>query len=280
MKWINWLVAILAVSVLAVSCDQANKDNGTTTPKPAKVEISPSKPDQISANGGSIKINLTANRDWKVTGMPQWLTVSPDSGASSLYKQEIVITAEENKGGVREAVLKFTAEDASKEVKISQGHSFGAGAPENAIFYLKNDFLHIKTDSYEGRAHLCREFPFELEWEFISVMNEEQAEVGIIKATSLFAGAGEELLRTELSRRYYAPVIDKIISVKERYGFSYWRVHTAEGNVSFTLHDTYRSIIRAGEGRVILMDVDGNRFEIENVEALDRKSYKKIELYL
>ena len=135
MKWINWLVAIVAVSVLAVSCEQTNKDSGTTTPKPAKVEISPSKLDQISANGGSIKINLTANRDWKVTGVPQWLTVSPDSGASSLYKQEIVITAEENKGGVREAVLKFTAEDASKEVKISQGHSFGAGAPENAIFY-------------------------------------------------------------------------------------------------------------------------------------------------
>ena len=152
--------------------------------------------------------------------------------------------------------------------------------PENATLYIKNDFLHIKTDSYEGRAHLSRQFPFELEWEFISVMNDEQAEVGIIKAISLFEGAGEELLRTELSRRYYAPVIDKIISVKERYGFSYWRVHTAEGNVNFTLHDTYRSIIRAGGGRVVLLDVSGNRFEIPNVESLDRKSYKKIELYL
>ena len=152
--------------------------------------------------------------------------------------------------------------------------------PQNATFYIKNDFLHIKTESYEGRAFLCRQFPFELEWEFISVMNEEQAEVGIIKATALFEGAGEDLLRTELSRRYYAPVIDKIIGVKERYGFSYWRVHTAEGNVNFTLHDTYRSIIRATGGRVVLLDVNGNRFEIPDVEALDRKSYKKIELYL
>ena len=152
--------------------------------------------------------------------------------------------------------------------------------PENAAFYLKNDFLHIKTETYEGRAHLCRQFPFELEWEFISVMNDEQAEVGIIKAVSLFEGKGEELLRTELSRRYYAPVIDKIISVKERYGFSYWRVHTAEGNVSFTLHDTYRSIIRATGRRIVLMDVNGNRFEIPDVDSLDRKSYKKIELYL
>ena len=152
--------------------------------------------------------------------------------------------------------------------------------PENATFYIKNDFLHIKTETYEGRAHLCREFPFELEWEFISVMNEEQAEVGIIKSVSLFEGVGEELLRTELRRRYYAPVIDKILGVKERYGFSYWRVHTAEGNVNFTLHDTYRSIIRASHNRVVLLDVNGNRFEIPDVQALDRKSYKKIELYL
>ena len=92
--------------------------------------------------------------------------------------------------------------------------------PENATFYIKNDFLYIKTESYEGRAFLCRQFPFELEWEFISVMNEEQAEVGIIKATSFFEGACEDLIRTELSRRYYAPVIDKIMGVKERYGFS------------------------------------------------------------
>ena len=152
--------------------------------------------------------------------------------------------------------------------------------PENATFYIKNDFLYIKTDSYEGRAFLCRQFPFELEWEFISVMNDEQAEVGIIKSVALFDKEGEALLRTELARRYYAPVIDKILGVKERYGFSYWRVHTAEGNVNFTLHDTYRSIIRATGGRVVLLDLNGNRFEIPNAEALDRKSYKKIELYL
>lgn len=152
--------------------------------------------------------------------------------------------------------------------------------PENATFYLKNDFLHIKTEAYEGRVHLCREFPFELEWEFISVMDDRQGEVGIIRSVSLFEGAEEEMLRTELLRRYYAPVINKILGVKERYGFSYWRVQTTEGNVNFTLHDTYRSIIRAGGGRVVLLDVNGNRFEIPNVEALDRKSYKKIELYL
>lgn len=135
MKWINWLIAIFAVSVLVVSCDQLKPDTGVTNPKPAKVEISPSSPDQISAQGGTIKLNLTANRTWSVSGVPQWLTVSPASGEGSLYKQEVVITVEENTGGMREAVLTFTAEEASKQVKIAQGHPFGSNAPANAIFF-------------------------------------------------------------------------------------------------------------------------------------------------
>ena len=32
--------------------------------------------------------------------------------------------------------------------------------------------------------------------------------------------------------------------------------------------------------RAYILDVDGNRYEIPDVEALDRQSYKKIELYL
>ena len=50
------------------------------------------------------------------------------------------------------------------------------------------------------------------------------------------------------------------------------------------LQDTFRSIIKSprddGTERIFILDVDGNRYEIPDVEALDRKSYKKIELYL
>jgi len=152
--------------------------------------------------------------------------------------------------------------------------------PENARFLRQNNFLYIDYDGKVQRVFLCRQFPFELEWEFVSVMDGEQQEIGIVKSIDLFDGEQKELLVEELRRRYYAPVIDKIHNVKERYGFSYWKVHTPDGDVSFTLHDTYRSIIRAGETRIILLDVNGNRFEIPDTSALDRKSYKKIELYL
>ena len=46
------------------------------------------------------------------------------------------------------------------------------------------------------------------------------------------------------------------------------------------MHDTYRNTAKISEERVVLTDVDGNRYEIPDVFALDRKSYRKIELYL
>ena len=57
-----------------------------------------------------------------------------------------------------------------------------------------------------------------------------------------------------------------------------WKVD--EGEITFTMQDTFRNIIHVSEEKKIFNDVDGNRFVIENVHALDRKSFRKIELYL
>ncbi len=152
--------------------------------------------------------------------------------------------------------------------------------PENAVFFRCNGLLYLSLNEKEIRVSLRRDFPFEELWSHISVLDESEEEVGIISSLDLFDGEAGQLLREELERRYYAPVIRKILGLKERYGFSYWKVETAEGTMEFTLHDTYKSLIRVGGNRVVLLDVDGNRFEIPDVSALDRKSYRKIELYL
>mgnify|MGYP005761183167 FL=1 len=152
--------------------------------------------------------------------------------------------------------------------------------PENAVFSSRNGLLWLTLDGKETRVILCREFPFDCLWEYISVLDEEHRELGIIRSTGLFAGETRELLENELRRRYYAPEVLRILSVKERYGFSYWKVQTPEGEVRFTLHDTYRSIQRVDAGRIVFSDVNGNRFEIPDVGKLDAKSQRRLELYL
>ena len=162
---------------------------------------------------------------------------------------------------------------------------------KNASFTEKDGFLALKaTISNEDgtteektwdRIFLHAAFPFEMPEDYISVLDKDQKEIGMIRSLSVLSEDAQKVLRLELHRKYYAPVIAKIFSVKERYGFSYWRVELADGTeFSFTVQDTYRSIIKVDAVHIFIVDVDGNRFEVRDVEALDRASYKKIELYL
>ena len=153
---------------------------------------------------------------------------------------------------------------------------------ENAKFMVKNGFLYMQCpkDAEPVRVLLHRDFPFEFPFAYISVMNTDSMELAFIKDIELFADEEKEILVRELERKYYSPEILKIHSVKERFGFSYWDVETPGGRVTFTLQDTFKSISRAGDNRLFFFDVDGNRFTIKDVEKLDRKSHKKIELYL
>lgn len=145
---------------------------------------------------------------------------------------------------------------------------------------LKNDKGELEDKSFE-RVYLHRAFPFDDPERYISVLDKDSKEIGLIRSISDDFGADTgKLLRRELDRKYYAPKVEKILSVKERYGFSYWNVLTDAGELSFTLQDTFRSLLKVGHGRVFIIDIDGNRYEIPDLEKLEFKSYKKIELYL
>ena len=131
-----------------------------------------------------------------------------------------------------------------------------------------------------GRVWFHRAFPFDAPDEFISVLDKDGKEYGIIRHIDDVGEEAAALIRASLERKYYAPEILSIENVKERFGYSYWDVTTDKGKLSFTLRDTFRSIVKVDERRIFITDIDGNRFNISDIEALDRHSYRRIELYL
>ena len=75
-------------------------------------------------------------------------------------------------------------------------------------------------------------------------------------------------------------MIRQILSVKDKFGYSYWKVLTDEGEMEFTMRDTFSNLLKVGGTRIFANDIDGNRYEIPDIEKLDRKSFKRIELFL
>lgn len=138
----------------------------------------------------------------------------------------------------------------------------------------------IDPISYRDRAFLALAFPFQKEEEYISVLNAENEEMGMIRSLDGFDEKTADLIRAELRKKYFAPKIKKILKTRERNGVTYWDCDTDHGVLAFTVRDVHRSMIRAGEDRLFLVDIDGCRYEIESVSSLDKKSHSKIELYL
>jgi len=157
---------------------------------------------------------------------------------------------------------------------------------QNTCFGEKNGFLTVTvTENGEekkyDRVFLHRAFPHELLFEYISVLDEDKNEIGIIYNISDFDADAVNLITREIDKKYYSPVITEIKSVKERYGFSYWKVSVEDGReLSFTMQDTYKNILHTSADGIVLVDVDSNRYTIKSVSALSSKSYRKIELYL
>ena len=88
------------------------------------------------------------------------------------------------------------------------------------------------------------------------------------------------MLFRSLTLHYFTPIIEKVNRIKDEYGFAYWDVVTNHGACRFTIRMGGNSVIHLSESRILIMDIDENRFEIPDVNKLTPKERKKLDLFL
>ena len=90
-----------------------------------------------------------------------------------------------------------------------------------------------------------------------------------------------KVLTAVLKKRYFCPKISAIPSLKEKLGYLYFEVETDAGHKSFALRDASRNIRRLDDGaRILIFDVDGNRYEISDVARMGAKDFRRLEPWL
>ena len=80
----------------------------------------------------------------------------------------------------------------------------------------------------------------------------------------------------ELEKCYFMPKITKIHGLEGRFGVTQWEAETDSGTVFFDLRSRHDITALSG-GRVLIKDIDGNRYEIVNYHQLDPKSVALLE---
>lgn len=133
-------------------------------------------------------------------------------------------------------------------------------------------------DEYYASVYLHCSFPHTDRSQFISVRTADHQEVGMIRALADFPRETVSLLEEFIHLRYFAPRITKVIHIKEEFGYSYWETETSAGHSRFTVRRGGSHIQSVGENRLMITDVDGNRYMIEDVNALTDKEYRMVEM--
>ena len=145
--------------------------------------------------------------------------------------------------------------------------------PERVRFWEDSfRICHVSVDGNEFTdVRPVRAFPISGKADYVGFLDKNGKEVALVAHPAKLDKESRKTLDRILGRMYYVPKILSIQSIAETHGVSYWQVLTDRGYASFEVID--REYIRKlGGGRLLIIDVDGNRFEIEKASKLDARS--------
>ena len=83
-------------------------------------------------------------------------------------------------------------------------------------------------------------------------------------------------VREELRRRYLTATVTAVSQARVEFGATYWSVLTDRGPRDFVTQNLQENAIWLSDHHLLLVDVDGNRFEVPNSQDLDAASQQYI----
>ncbi len=145
-------------------------------------------------------------------------------------------------------------------------------------------YLEYKGDNYE-EISLTRLQPFYCLDTYISVAfrnnEEEWIEIGVIKDLKEMNEEQRQLCTEYLNSRYYIPLITKIHSIKDnRMGYLFVDAETTAGHKKIAVNDWWTNFRINNSGILTVTDSDGNKYQIPDLDKIDRQSYRKLELFV
>ncbi|MBS3763136.1 MAG: DUF1854 domain-containing protein [Planctomycetes bacterium] len=143
----------------------------------------------------------------------------------------------------------------------------------------KNILLKINDETHEiGR--IASAFPLSSAMENVAFFTTEGEEIGVMKKVERLDPESFRILREELEKAYFMPAILAVEDINEHLGVEEWEVRTDKGQRTFQVRDPRRNVRKIGENRILIKDVDGNRYEAKDWKRMDRTSFSYMMRYV
>ena len=140
--------------------------------------------------------------------------------------------------------------------------------------------LTIKGDRSYLKIRVVCAAPLSQPDRYICLLDEKNEVICTVEDPIVLDAVTQRMVKEELEQRYMTAIIKRVDSLRSEFGVSYWEVQTDRGNREFVVRNVSENAQWITDRRLLLLDVDGNRFEISNLEELDKKSRGLIEMVL
>jgi hypothetical protein len=134
--------------------------------------------------------------------------------------------------------------------------------------------LEIEGQQSILNARIRRIFPLSEPESYYSVQDGEGHEVGLLESLEGLEPATRQVFDAEIDRRYFMPVIEKILFMKLDGGLWKFVVVTQRGENEFYVRNWRDSAHEIALNQWQIQAVDGQRYMILDLEKLDEKSQR------
>ncbi|MCY3771117.1 MAG: DUF1854 domain-containing protein [Gemmatimonadetes bacterium] len=119
-------------------------------------------------------------------------------------------------------------------------------------------------------------FPLSQESRYITFFDQEDEYLGVVSDPASCDEETGRIIRDEVEWRYFRPRITRVVEMEGRGGTSLFSVETDRGDVKIPMRDLREGMMELSPGRILITDEHGNRYEIHDLDQLDRRSRRLI----
>lgn len=150
------------------------------------------------------------------------------------------------------------------------------------FFRNVQDFLSLELGGkIYPRVQLRRALPLTDPTRFICVADMDDNELAVLEDITQLHEEQAVLVAAELELRYYTPVITAVHGIKEKMGSYYIDLSIGEHKKNAAVKDISKNLRQLpGSNTIVLTDVDGNRYLIEDLQVVKPKALRLLEPYL
>lgn len=139
--------------------------------------------------------------------------------------------------------------------------------------------LELDGDGDQRTVRPALAFPLTAPVDFV-VLGDDEGEIGAIRKLEELDDASRRVLEAALEEAYFVPVITRVEAIQVEFRIPRWEVETDRGVRSFEISSMRSDIRQLGNGRILIRDADGNRYEIPDRHKLDAASRALVDAQL